>query len=70
MVINFAYHVKDTKKELVTLASATAGERMLDMTETLAASNVFETSLALFNQSDYQAIASEAGNADNDIWNR
>ena len=66
IVVNFAYHVQDTKTNLVTLASATAGERMLTMKETLAASNVFQTSLALFSQGDYQAISSEAGNAGND----
>ena len=43
VVINFAYHVRDTKNELVTFSSATAGERLLDMTETSASSNVFQT---------------------------
>ena len=66
VVINFAYHVKDSKKELVTFSSATAGERLLDMTETSPSSNVFQTKVALFNQADYQAITTEAGNEEND----
>ncbi len=66
VVINFAYHKKDSKKKLVTFSSATAGERRLDMTETSAASNVFQTKVALFNQTDYQAITTEAGNKAND----
>ena len=66
VVVNFAYHVKDSKKELVTFSSATAGERRLNMTETSAASNVFQTKVALFSQTDYQAITTEAGNEVND----
>ena len=66
VVINFAYHVEDFKKELVTFSSATAGERLLDMTETSPSSNVFQTKVALFNQADYQAITTEAANDEND----
>ena len=66
VVIYFAYHVKDSKKELVTFSSATAGERRLNMTETSPSSNVFRTKVALFNQVDYQAITTEAGDDNND----
>ena len=67
VVIDFAYHVMDQEDELVTFSSATAGERRLDLTETSAASNVFRTKVALFNQTDYQAITTEAGNEVNDV---
>ena len=66
ILVTFAYDVKDTKKELVTLNSGSAGDRKLDTVETDADSNVFQAKVAIFSREDVATIRDEAGHDDND----
>ena len=58
-VVTFAYNVKDTEKELVTLTSGSAGDRKLDGSETSASSSVFESKVAIFHPDDYLKIQTQ-----------
>lgn len=59
-VVTFAYDVKDSEKELVTLNTGSAGDRKLDADETSANSNVFQVKVAIFSVEDYALINTEA----------
>ena len=72
VVATFYYDVKDNKKELVTLNASSVGDRRLDTSETSAESDEFETTVAIFNQTDYGKIvdASKGDFDDGDAINR
>ena len=66
VVATFAYNVKDTEKEVVTLTSGSAGDRKLDGSETSASSSVFESKVAIFHPDDYLKIQTQVNNHVND----
>ena len=60
-VVTFAYDVKDdSKKELVTLNSGSAGDKKLDAEETSANSDKFQVKVAIFSVADAAVINTEA----------
>ena len=61
-LVRFGYDVKDSKKELVTLNSASAGDVQLDTEETRANSNVFQAKVAIFESGELDTIRREALN--------
>ena len=66
VIVTFAYDVQDTKKDLVTINSASAGDRKLTAVETEADSDTFEAKVAVFNQADYSKINTQSKNNLND----
>ena len=66
VIVTFAYDVEDTKTDLVTINSASAGDRKLTAVETDADTDTFEAKVAVFTQADYSTINTQAKNAKND----
>ena len=66
VIVTFAYDVEDTKKDLVTINSASAGDRKLTAVETDPDTDTFEAKVAVFTQADYSTINTQAKNAKND----
>ena len=56
VIATFYYDVKDNKENLVTLNASSVGDRRLDTSETSAESDEFETTVAIFGQTDYGKI--------------
>ncbi len=61
VVVTFAYHVKDMKKELVTVSSASQASKKLDAVETVADSDTFQVKVAIFSQADLGKIEDAKG---------
>ena len=66
LVATFYYDVKDNKEDLVTLNASSVGDRRLDTSETSAESDEFETTVAIFSQTDYGKIVDASKNEDFD----
>ena len=57
VVVTFKYNVKDSKKDLVTLNSASVGgDKKLSATETAADSSKFQVKVAIFSRDDFNKI--------------
>lgn len=72
VIVSFGYDVDDSftkDKSMVTLNSASAGDRRLAIDESGPATDVFEAKVAIFSQSDYSLINTESKNTDNDSGN-
>jgi hypothetical protein len=68
LVATFYYDVKDNKENLVTLNASSVGDRRLDTSETSPGSDEFETTVAIFNQTDSGKISDAAKpTADQDV---
>ncbi|MDE3268645.1 MAG: hypothetical protein OYI31_09385 [Chloroflexota bacterium] len=66
-VVTFVYHVRDTKKDNVSVSTTTSGvTRKLTGTETTAETSIFASKIAVVESSDFTKITTQAGNTLND----